>query len=220
MLHFQCLLNFFIMKLQAYILNGKPLTEYASWSYGDVNGIPFIVNEIIQTNYQDVSSITNWYNYGYRVKDYGYIKDRIKEITDNIGFYNLSLEEKKISSQFFVVGKTERDSVLSEQEQYDYWTVLISETQKSRFNRWESAKKYISYNLSTINSSDLAKSTTELCNDYINYNIITKVKDGVSGLFDYLKGKGDYTTNGYPSKPYWTQENQNKLIDILENGNY
>ena len=71
-----------------------------------------------------------------------------------------------------------------------------------------------------MDSSDLAKSTSELCNDYINYNIITLSKDGISGLFDYLKGEGDYVNSGYPSKPYWTQENQNKIIDILENGNY
>ena len=55
---------------------------------------------------------------------------------------------------------------------------------------------------------------------YTKYNIITKVKDGISGLFDYLKGEGDYTTNGYPSKSYWSQQDQDKLMDILENGNY
>jgi hypothetical protein len=208
------------MKLQAYILNGKPLTEYPSWSSGDVNGIEFIVNNITQTNYQDVSSITNWDNYGSRLKDYNYIREQIKEITNLIGFNNLSFEEKVISSKYFVVGKSERDSVMSENEQYEFWDTLVTNSQHSRFIRWEHAKKYISYVLSPINSSDLAKSTSELCNDYINYNIITKVKDGISGLFDYLKGEGDYTTNGYPSKPYWTQQDQDKLMDILENGNY
>jgi hypothetical protein len=46
------------------------------------------------------------------------------------------------------------------------------------------------------------------------------LKDGISGLFDYLKGEGDYTANGYPSKSYWTQLDQDKIMDILENGNY
>lgn len=208
------------MKLQAYILNGKPLTEYPSWSSGDVNGREFIVSDIIQNNYEDVSSITNWDNYGSRLKDYNYIREQIKEITNTIGFYNLSFDEKIISSKYFVVGKSERDSVMSENEQYEFWDTLITESQNSRFIRWEHAKKYISYVLSPINSSDLAKSTSELCNDYINYNIITKVKDGISGLFDYLKGESDYITNGYPSKPYWSQQDQDKLMDILENGNY
>jgi hypothetical protein len=208
------------MKLQAYILNGKPLTEYYSWSSGDVNGIEFIVDNITQTNYQDVSSITNWDNYGSRLEDFNFIRDRIKDLTDLIGFNNLTLEEKIISAKYFVVGKVDRDTVLTEEEQYNYWGVLVTESQQSRFNRWENAKQYISYKLSPINSSDLAKSTSELCNDYINYNIITKVKDGISGLFDYLRGEGDYINNGYPSKSYWSQQDQNKLMDILENGNY
>jgi len=112
------------MKLQAYILNGKPLTEYSSWSSGDVNGIEFIVDNIIQTNYQDVSSITNWDNYGSRLKDYNYIREQIKEITNLIGFNNLSFEEKVISSKYFVVGKSERDSVMSENVQYTSIIIL------------------------------------------------------------------------------------------------
>jgi hypothetical protein len=68
-----------------------------------------------------------------------------------------------------------------------------------------------------INNND---PTSKLCYEYINYNITTKIEDGVSGLFDYLKGEGDYTLTGYPSKSYWTQQDQDKIIDILEDGNY
>ena len=208
------------MKLQAYILNGKPLTEYPSWSSGDVNGKEFIVNDIIQTNYQDVTSITNWDSYGLKLKDFNYVRERIKELTISIGFNNLTLDEKIISAKYFIVDKPDRDTVLNEIEQYDYWSILITQSQMARFIRWEHAKKYISYKLTPINSSDLAKSTSELCNDYINYNIITLVKDGISGLFDYLRGEGDYVLNGYPSKSYWTQVDSNALMNILENGNY
>lgn len=208
------------MKLQAYILNGKPLTEYSSWSSSEVFGPPFIVNEILNPIYQDVSSIINWDTYGDNIKDYNYIRERINYFVETTGFQNLSYDEKYISAKYFLVGKVDRDTVLSEEEQYQFWEILITRSQQSRFNRWEQAKKYISYKLQPIDSSDLAKSTSELCNDYINYNIITKVKDGISGLFDYLKGEGDYVNNGYPSKPYWTQQDQDKLMDILENGNY
>ena len=208
------------MKLQSYILNGIPLSDYSGWASSEVFGPPFLVSNIIKDGYMDVSSITNWDNFGDRLKDFIYVRDKIKSFVDSIGFSNLSLEEKIISAKYFVVGKTDRDSVLSEEEQYQFWDTLVTESQKSRFIRWEYAKKYISYVLSPINSSDLAKSTSVLCNDYINYNIITKVKDGISGLFDYLKGEGDYMFNGYPSKSYWTQENQDHLMDILENGNY
>jgi hypothetical protein len=208
------------MKLQSYILNGIPLSDYSGWASSEVFGPPFLVSDIIKDGYMDVSSITNWDLFGDRLKDFIYVRDKIKSFVDSIGFNNLSLEEKIISAKYFVVGKTDRDSVLSEEEQYQFWDVLVTESQKSRFIRWEHAKKYISYVLSPINSSDLAKSTSVLCNDYINYNIITKVKDGISGLFDYLKGEGDYISNGYPSKSYWSRENQDQLMDILENGNY
>ena len=208
------------MKLQAYILNGKPLSDYSSWSSSDVFGQPFIISDDILENYTDVSSIINWFNYGDRLKDFNFIRDRIKYFVDIIGFNNLNLEEKIISAQYFLVSKNDRDTVLSEEEQKMYWNTLVESSQKSRFNRWEHAKTYISYKLTPINSSDLARSTSQLCADYINYNIITKTKDGISGLFDYLKGEGDYINNGYPSKNYWTQQDQNSIMDILENGNY
>lgn len=207
--------------LLAYTINNTPLNQISNWTFGQLDSnFPFLISDVLIPNYEDISSISNWDTYGIKLKDYNYVRDRIKELTDLIGFYNLPNEEKIISAKYFVVGKPERDTVLTEDEQYNFWNILISDSQSSRFNRWESAKKYISYKLSPINSSNLAKSTSDLCTDYINYNIITKVKDGISGLFDYLKGEGDYITNGYPSKSYWTQQDEDMLMDILQNGNY
>ncbi len=207
--------------LISFKLNNTTLDKINNWSYSDLNGnIPFIISPIVLDGYGDISSITNWDLFGIKLKDFNFVRDRIKEITDLIGFDNLTTDEKVISAKYFVVGKTDRDSVLTEEEQYVYWSTLVSESQISRFKRWEEAKKYISYKLTPANSSDLAKSTSELCNDYINYNIITKVKDGISGLFDYLRGVEDFINNGYPSKLYWTQQDQNMIMDILENGNY
>lgn len=210
------------MKLQAYILNGKIINvEIFNWDSSDLNGNPpWIINDTIQPNYSDITSIINWDAIGFDLKDYEYVRTRIKEIVTNLGFNSLSQNEKLIVSKHFVVNKEDRDTVMSEEEQIYYWNVLIENSQDCRFKRWEYAKKYISYKLSPLNSSDLAKSTSELCSDYINYNIITKTKDGISGLFDYLKGEGDYINNGYPSKVYWSKNDQDKIMDILENGNY
>lgn len=210
------------MKLQAYILNGKIINvEIFNWTLSDLNGnSPWIINETVQPNYSDITSITNWDSIGFDLKDYDYVRLKIKEMVTNLGFYSLTQNEKIITSKHFVVDKVYRDTVLTEDEQILYWNDLVVNSQDCRFKRWESSKKYISYKLSPINSSDLAKSTSELCSDYINYNIITKTKDGTSGLFDYLKGEGDYVNSGYPLKSYWTQNDQNTIIDILENGNY
>jgi len=172
------------------------------------------------TTYNDITSNYNWFNIGPINYDFNFCRNQISLFTNSVVWSGLTIEEKKVASQVFVVDKQKRDEVLTENEQFIFWGDLVRNSQISRIKRWEAAKNYISYNITPINASDLGKSTSELCNDYINYNIITKVKDGISGLFDYLKGEGDFTGSGFPSKPYWTQPLQDKLLDILENGNY
>ena len=175
----------------------------------------------LRTNlYYDITSNYNWLNIGQTTYDFNFCRNQISILTSTAGWSGLTTEEKKVAAQVFVVDKPQRDEVLTENEQFNFWGDLVRNSQTSRFKRWEAAKNYISYNLSPINASDLGKSTSELCNDYINYNIITLVKDGISGLFDYLKGEGDFVGSGFPSKAYWTQTLQENLLDILENGNY
>lgn len=175
----------------------------------------------LRTNlYYDVTSNYNWLNIGQTTYDFNFCRNQISILTSTAGWSGLTTEEKKVAAQVFVVDKPQRDEVLTENEQFNFWGDLVRNSQTSRFKRWEAAKNYISYNLSPINASDLGKSTSELCNDYINYNIITLVKDGISGLFDYLKGEGDFVGSGFPSKAYWTQTLEDNLLDILENGNY
>ena len=175
----------------------------------------------LRTNlYYDITSNYNWLNIGQTTYDFNFCRNQISILTSTAGWSGLTTEEKKVAAQVFVVDKQQRDEVLTENEQFNFWGDLVRNSQTSRFKRWEAAKNYISYNLSPINASDIGKSTSELCNDYINYNIITLVKDGISGLFDYLKGEGDFVGSGFPSKAYWTQTLQENLLDILENGNY
>ena len=175
----------------------------------------------LRTNlYYDITSNYNWLNIGQTTYDFNFCRNQISILTSTAGWSGLTTEEKKVAAQVFVVNKQQRDEVLTENEQFNFWGDLVRNSQTSRFKRLEAAKNYISYNLSPINASDLGKSTSELCNDYINYNIITLVKDGISGLFDYLKGEGDFVGSGFPSKAYWTQTLQENLLDILENGNY
>ncbi len=209
------------MKLLAFKINNKPITNIVNWSVSQLNGNqPFLVSDTTIQDYDDVSSIINWDKYGNKLKDFIFVRNEIKLLYDLTDYDNLSYDEKIIVSKYFLINQVNRNLTISNEEQERYWSELVKLSRISRFNRWEAARIYISYRLEPINSSDLAKSTTELCDDYINYNIITKIKDGTSGLFDYLKGEGDYMVNGYPSKSYWTQIDQNKLMDILENGNY
>jgi hypothetical protein len=209
------------MKLLAFKINNEPITNIVNWSISQLNGNqPFLVSDTTIQDYDDVSSIINWDKYGNKIKDFIFVRNEIKLIYDLTSYDNLSYDEKIIISKYFLTNQINRNLVIGSEEQEKYWSELVKLSRISRFNRWEASRIYISYRLEPINSSDLAKSTTELCNDYINYNITTRDKDGTSGLFDYLKGEEDYLFNGYPSKSYWLQSDQDRLMDILENGNY
>ncbi len=210
------------MILQAYKINGQTINvDVFNWKISQLNGNrPWVVSETLLSGYTYITSIVSWYEIGHNIKDYTYVRDRIKDLYNQIGYENLTQQEKDIVSELFISSKIQRSNILSEEEEFNKWCVLIENSQDCRFKRWEAAKKYISFKLTQINSSDLANSTSELCYNYINYNITKKIDDGVSGLFDYLKGEGDFINNGYPSKSYWTQEDQNRIMDILENGNY
>lgn len=221
------------MKLLAYKINGKVVNrDIFNWVDSDLNGNkPWVVSDVVYGDYEDITSVQNWEKYAFRIdKDFLYIRKRINDIIDNPFIdkngeqrntnQNLNFEDGLIASKYFLVDKSIRDQFLSESEQLFYWEILIQKSQEARKNRWEKAKSFISYNLTAQDSSDLAMSTSDLCNNYINYNIISKSKDGISGLFDYLRGIEDYLSNGFPSKSYWSQQYQDKLLDILENGNY
>ena len=57
--------------LQAYKINNIPITQIKNWSISMLDGNDsFIVSDILDIKYEDVSSITNWKLYGYKLKDY------------------------------------------------------------------------------------------------------------------------------------------------------
>lgn len=221
------------MKLLAYKIDGKIVNkEIFNWNLSDLEGNkPWLVSNVDVYGYADITTIENWDTYApYVNKDFLFIRQCIKDLVDysfidkngDTWRYseNMNFGDGVIASRYFLVSKSIRDQFISDSEQEFYWKILVDKSQESRKKRWESAKTYISFKLSPQNSSDLALSTSDLCNNYINYNIVSKTKDGVSGLFDYLRGIEDYSTNGYPSKSYWSQQDQDRLLDILENGNY
>jgi len=170
--------------------------------------------------YDDITSNLNWLNIASSNYDFIFCRDQISILTNSSEWSGLTIDDKKIASQLFVVDKQKRDEILTEEEQFIFWRDLVRNSINARYKRWEAARSYISYNLSQPDSSDFGKSTSVLCNDYINYNIKTSLEDGVSGLIDYINGEGEYIETGYPSKTYWTQQDQDKIIDIIENGNY
>jgi hypothetical protein len=210
------------MKLLAYLIDGNPVGESVRpWIESDLNGNPpFVSSENSIPGYTDISSISNWYIFSsFSGLDYLSIRSEISKILFSLVFDDLINSEKIIVSKLFLVEKTERDQVLTGEEQKEAWDILVESSLYCRSQRWGKSKSYISYFLSPSDSSDLAFDTSELCQNYINYNIIDYSTNGKDGIYDFIEGTSGYLNSGFPSKSYWTQEYQDNIISILKTGN-
>lgn len=206
-----------IWKLKdSYIAANSVLSE------GDVTYVKYVAADANPDTekYDDDTTITSWDMYGLQFKDYLYVRNEIMVIAATTGFSNLSTAEKEISSKHFTVNSTDRDTVHSDAEQQINWNVFVHKSVECRATRWEEAKGYISYVLPPADSIDLAKSSNELSQEYLIYGIEDNASDGIDGLFDYLEGTSSYVGLGYPAKSYWAQVHQDRMMDILRNGNY
>lgn len=181
---------------------------------GDFSTPFYIIAEDLDLNiYTDITSNNNWIDLGRGFYDYLECRNQIKIRTASIGIDKLSVEEIKCASQYFCTSKANRDSVHTESEQKVFWEQLITQTQKTRLDRWVSAKSYISYILSPAYSTDLALSTEILSKNFVEYGIESLATHGVSGLFDWLN-----TT--YTEKVYYNVEHKNNILLILTKGAY
>lgn len=186
-------------------------------------GLPYYVfSGSLDTNlYQDITSNVNWMEIGLRYYDYLFCRQQVILWTATNGFNNISTEDKNIASSIFAVSKQNRDLIHSEDQQQRNWKDFIESSQKAREKRWLEAKSYISYVLNPIDSLDLGISTSTLSDEYIIYGIEDFASDGMPGLFDWLGNTSIYDSgNGYSGKSYWNQVHQDRILDILKNGNY
>lgn len=176
----------------------------------------------LDTNiYTDITSNKNWMEIGKTHYDFLYCRNQVMTWTAINGFNNLSQEEKEIASSIFAVGKTERDSIHTEEEQMLNWQDFIEQSQYAREKRWKAAKAYISYVLNPANGLDIAKSTNQLSDDYIIYGIEDQSSDGLPGLFDWLDNTSIYSGGtGFSGKSYWAQEYEDNILKILRDGIY
>jgi hypothetical protein len=200
-------------------LNVKTLVA----SPNDVQGNPlYVFSGTIDTDlYKDITSNENWMSIGQNRYDYIFCRNQVASWTSVNSFSSLTINEQICAASNFVVGATDRNVVLSSDEQQIAWSNIIRETRNSRQLRWSSAKSYISYVLPMQDSIDIGKSTTTLSNEYIVYGVESFAKSGDDGLFDWLGNTAKFSGGtGYSGKSYWTQEHQDKMLEILINGLY
>jgi hypothetical protein len=191
---------------------------------GESSSLPplYIFSETLDTNvYNDITSISSWMNYGRINYDYTFCRVQGKLFVDQEGWSGLTQEDKFSAASNFIVDKTYRDEVLTEEQQKSFWDILVDSSYNSRLNRWKSAKSYMSYYLTLTESADIAVSTKTLSEDFVTYNIQSLTTDGVNGLFDWITSTNNYSSgNGFNGKPYWSQTHQDNLMKILKDGIY
>ncbi len=191
---------------------------------GESSSLPplYIFSETLDTNvYNDITSVSSWMNYGRINYDYTFCRVQGKLFVDQEGWSGLTQEDKFSAASNFIVDKTYRDEVLTEEQQKSFWDILVDSSYNSRLNRWKSAKSYMSYYLTLTESADIAVSTKTLSEDFVTYNIQSLTTDGVNGLFDWITSTNNYSSgNGFNGKPYWSQTHQDNLMKILKDGIY
>jgi len=118
--------------LHGYIYNGDTIgTDIIIWSVENLSGNPAFVANISASNisgYEDISSLETWDTY-YTETDF-LVSEVRQEIEDLVtaagGFSNLSTGDKEIASRWFVVEKSDRDTVYSDEEQNQHALELAS----------------------------------------------------------------------------------------------
>jgi hypothetical protein len=191
---------------------------------GESSSLPplYIFSETLDTNvYNDITSVSSWMNYGRINYDYTFCRVQGRLFVEQEGWSGLTQEDKFSAASNFIVDKTYRDEVLTEEQQKSFWDILVDSSYNSRLNRWKSAKSYMSYYLTLTESADIAVSTKTLSEDFVTYNIQSLTTDGVNGLFDWITSTNNYSSgNGFNGKPYWSQTHQDNLMKILKDGIY
>ena len=194
-------------------------------AHGQAQGPTYIFKENLDEYYIDISCVQYWYQATLEAvppKDYLFSRTGSMGYIENVAsgsFDNLSQIDQEFAAQNFVVDKVDRDKLYTDAEQEEYWSIFIAKSQEARQTRWNKVKSYISYRLTKDQSNEVADDTIILNEKYIYYGIESKAIDNVDGLFDYVEGTAAYSSSGFPSKPYYTTELRDGVMNFL-NGTY
>ena len=192
-------------------------------------GAPYyIFSESLDTDlYDDITSNKNWLGIGNKNYDFMFCRNQImqwtyvKTVIMGQPFSALTQEDQEYAVMVYAVDKPERESVFTQEELLDHWSDFISKASICRGKRWAAAKAKASFELSTADSIDLAKSTNSLSNEYITYGIEEYSADGVDGLFDWIEGTAGFSGGtGFDAKSYHTTGLTQNLMIILRDGIY
>ena len=231
------------MKLTAYLINtDKVGVDITSWGDDTLLGnVPFKFEETVSSGYADITTVENIHKYGFDIEGYDYKKVRniIKDLVETIGFSNLTANEKYIATIHKIGTHAERLSALNGNVENLVliglqYHVKVSDVRKIRLG-FAVAEVHNRLGFITIGPYTAAEI---ILSEILPYNYLytfTELglgglcdNDNSEGLFDYLNSTvgSTWELTGLRSKP-WTPEGMtdmeefcDKMLDILQNGNY
>lgn len=127
-------------------------------------------------------------------------------------------EQKQLVAYFIYPTGTDLNLYYTPEEQYQLWQELAHITKSSREARIEQMRSKVSYYITMIEACDFFNAVESLIPRYEQANR--------PDLQCFIQGTAypplgiDYTTNGFPSKTYFSVERQDLLLNILIYGLY
>jgi hypothetical protein len=162
-------------------------------------------------------------------KDYKKVRvDYAIYIASQGGFLSLVESEKIIAACNFLVGLSDRLSVLSLDDQLIYGLKFHKASVEARDSRVKSSMIYIYNKLSQSDIQSMFQNPIDsMITRYINFGIEGTLEGNVDGLFDYLEARTGtlYETTGLSAQNYTPisgtlQDLVTKIMGILKDGNY
>lgn len=193
---------------------------YTNPNTGEVENLPNIgvlISQTVLSQYEDISTIENWYNYATDLCDFNYLRDNIQAlviaiVTPNFSNWNgLTLEQKQIACKYIVAPYQLRvPTIVTDAEDKENWRLLLMSTKRNRESCVEKMRlavgEYIRTGTLTITQTqDFFRDV----GNYIEFFVDANIPDFKNWIFGLAPFEGVFA-----SKDYYSVGLQQKLIDI------
>jgi hypothetical protein len=209
------------------LIGYNPATDtYTNPNTGQVENIPsdpYITSTVSPgATYEDISSITNWYNYD--GLDWGRRRTYIKplfyaSVGPNFQNYaNLTQEEKLIGGLCFFSPYALRIQLWSDEEDKQVWMNVITETKRTRMRTVEAMRKNIAED---IRVGTLTLLQTQMFDKDTSDMIAWYERSDARDFYQWLTNEvgSPYENDGYAQTSYYIVALRDSLVSIY-NGNF
>lgn len=200
--------------------------EYSDPLTGNLSNLPDeaykVVNGSVPFGYEDISSITSWWNS--TLLDWGRRRANLKPLfyakagADLSQYATLTDEEKRIGAECFLIPYAFRMQIWSEDEDNQYWSVLLSKTQFTRKITIEAMRKAVG---DRIRLGSLTLLQTQVFDKDTSNMISWLERSDARDFYQWLTNEvgSAYENDGFAQKSYFSQSLKDELMGIYS-GNF